>query len=136
MVEGVNETIDAVNTGLTELCQRKEVEFTDVSPIFKLNDGTINDGYFNDDGIHLNKHGLNKLAKRLRLRCNDEAEGYVRKTEALPRDGRQDGLWATQGRRINRSTRSYAEATSHTMIPHHHGAIAVVHCIALHCIVL
>ena len=79
MVEGVNETIDAVNAGLTELCQRKEVGFTDVSPIFKLNDGTINNGYFNDDGIHRNKCGLKKLTKRLKLLCKDEAEGYVKK---------------------------------------------------------
>ena len=63
VVEGVNETIDAVNVGLTELCQRKEVGSTDVSPIFKLNDKTINDGYFNNDGMHLNKRGLNKQAK-------------------------------------------------------------------------
>ena len=104
VTEDINETTDAVNAGLTELCQRKEVGFTDVSPILKLNDGTINDGYFSDDGIHLNKSGLNKLAKRLKLKCKDEADGYVRKTEVPSRDGKQDGAWTFQGRKNNRST--------------------------------
>ena len=36
--------------------------------MFKLEDGSFNDGFMCEDGVHLTNRGVNKLAKLLELR--------------------------------------------------------------------
>ena len=64
----VNGRIDALNVGLVSMCQENE-NYTLINndDFFKLKDGEINDGYFLNDGTHLNKKGSNRLAKSLGL---------------------------------------------------------------------
>ena len=55
--------IECVNAGLLDMCSEKEnVSFVDNTPAFKLGDGTINDGYFMPDGVHITRPATNKLA--------------------------------------------------------------------------
>ena len=45
--------MEQVNSGLLSLCAEKENEsFIDVTSIFKLEDGSFNDGFVCEDGVH------------------------------------------------------------------------------------
>ena len=50
------------------LCTEKEAEFVDNSPSSFLRDGSVNDGYIIQDGIHLPRRATNKLASNMKLR--------------------------------------------------------------------
>ena len=71
--------IDNGNVGLMFMCEDMDkVTYVDNSPSFKLGDGTINDGYFTADGVHITRAGVNKLAKNLNLRTRNPAEEACR----------------------------------------------------------
>lgn len=72
------ETIQAVNAGLTVLCADKNATFKDNSQSFYLGDGTVNDGYLQNDGVHITRAAVNKLAQNIALRIKDKAEGACR----------------------------------------------------------
>ncbi len=63
------EKVDILNAGLVTLCDDlPQVEYINNDPLFKLQDGEINDGYLIGDGPHLTKSGTNKLARTLKLK--------------------------------------------------------------------
>ncbi len=72
------ENIEAVNAGLSAACADSEVTFIDTNTIFRLQDGSINDGYLLNDGIHLKRPATNKLAKCLDLKIKNTAEGVCK----------------------------------------------------------
>ena len=85
---------------LLSLCAEKEnVSFIDVTSMFKLEDGSFNDGFMCEDGVHLTNRGVNKLAKLLELLVINKSVGCV--TE-FQQSGTQDhdGEWITKKRRV------------------------------------
>ena len=72
----VQDRIDAVNAGLVTACnERTDVKFMNLSPLFHLADGTINDGYILKDGIHITRNAMNKIATKLELHIKDQKAG-------------------------------------------------------------
>ena len=68
----------SVNAELVALCEEKDkVTFVDIDPMFKLSDGSFNDGYLMGDGVHLTDKALNKIALKLNLRMKDKDGGCV-----------------------------------------------------------
>ena len=63
----LTQTIDAVNAVLQCLCSDESLTFTNNDPAFHLADGTINDGHFLQDGIHLTHKATERLPKNLNL---------------------------------------------------------------------
>ncbi len=60
--------VEPFNTHLHVLCEDKECDFVDHTPIFTLGDGSTNDEYLTQGKVpHLTKTGLNKVAKNLKL---------------------------------------------------------------------
>ena len=57
--------IDAVNKRLKESSNISDFAFIDNENIFRLQDGSINDGYLLNDGVHLTSRGSEKLATNL-----------------------------------------------------------------------
>ena len=55
--------IDALNAGIVELSNNEGLILVNNDETFKLKDGSVNDGYYTGNGIHLNKAGSNRLAK-------------------------------------------------------------------------
>ena len=73
-----SDVIEQVNSGLLSLCAEKEnLSFIDVTSMFKLEDGSFNDGFICEDGVHLTNHGVNKLAKLLELHVINKSVGCV-----------------------------------------------------------
>ena len=76
--EEIKETISSVNAELVALCEEKEnVTFVDIDPMFKLSDGSFNDGYLMGDCVHLTDKALNKITLKLNLRMKDKDGGCV-----------------------------------------------------------
>ena len=76
--EEIKETISSVNAKLVALCEEKEnVTFVDIDLMFKLSDGSFNDGYLMGDGVHLTDKALNKIALKLNLRMKYKDGGCV-----------------------------------------------------------
>ena len=91
--DNVQEKVDAVNAGLLACCNDKEnVEFVDVSPVFQLADGSINDGYMLPDGINVTKAGMNKIASKLGLHLKDKSKGIGRPWQQKKQQTTQPGL--------------------------------------------
>ena len=78
--DATQEKIEAVNAGLTAACADNNVTFIDTNPMFRLQDGSINDGYLLPDGVHLTRAATNKIAKCLDLKIKNVAEGVCRDT--------------------------------------------------------
>ena len=92
--EDTQERIEAVNAGLLAICnEREKVEFRDLSNIFKLADGSVNDGYIQKDGVHITQSAMNKIASKLNLKIKNQKEG-VCKTERG--NGSRGSNYATQ----------------------------------------
>ena len=51
--------------------EEQDVTFIDNSPSFHLGDGSINDAYYLDDGIHLTCKATTKLSQNLKLKFKD-----------------------------------------------------------------
>jgi hypothetical protein len=72
-ISEVQENIDTVNAGLQSLCSDLSCTYADTNEFLKLSDGTLNEGYYRDDHIHLTLKGQNKLATKLELiSCGNE----------------------------------------------------------------
>ena len=100
MSEMTSDAMEQVNSGLLSLCAEKEnVSFIDVTSMFKLEDGSFNDGFMCEDGVHLTNRGVIKLAKLLELCVINKTVGCV--TE-FQQSGTQyhDGEWITKKRRV------------------------------------
>ena len=67
----IQNRIDDVNAGLQVMCGEERVSFIDNRKSFHLGDGSINDGYYQRDGVHLTGKATNKLAKNLQLKLRD-----------------------------------------------------------------
>ena len=88
--ESTNSTINDVNAGLVASCSDNDkVHFVDNTPSFMLADGSINDGYLHQDGVHLTRSAVNKLARNLKLKTKNEA-GVFRERSAKPQQTTND----------------------------------------------
>ncbi len=67
------EKISSINAGLLQLCQEQEVSFADNTSMFTLGGGSLNDGYFEQDGHHITATAMNKLTRRLQVHLKDDA---------------------------------------------------------------
>ena len=61
------------NAELQVIAAENECEYVDHSGAFYLNGGQINDGYFDNDGIHPNLRGTNQIGKALGLEGKNTA---------------------------------------------------------------
>ncbi len=82
------EKIQAVNAGPVALCREKEVKFVNKDPFFVFEDGSVNEGYIEPDGIHLTRSGLNKMD----LKPKDATTGVYGKSDV---GTRVDGVRAS-----------------------------------------
>ena len=73
---------DAVNAELVTICSDLDVTYQNNEPFFKFDDGSLNDGYFIDDKVHLNAAGANRLATRLDLQIKESRKNNVTKPRA------------------------------------------------------
>ena len=100
MSEMTTDVMEQVHSGLLSLCAEKEnVCFIDVTSMFKLEDGSFNDGFMCEDGVHLTNRGVNKLAKLLELRVINKSEGCVTEFQQGGTQD-QDSGWITKEIRI------------------------------------
>ena len=104
----MSDRIDAVNAHLVEVCDNEGVCLINNDDVFKLRDGSINDGYFISDMTHPNSAGTSKLATSLGLNIMPEHRGdvttsysaAVRRPSADPGQSRAPGSsQRRQGRR-------------------------------------
>ena len=92
--------MEQVNSGLLSLCAGKEhVSFTDVTSMFKLEDGSFNNGFMCEDGVHLTNRGVNKLAKLLELRVINQSVGCVTEFQQSGTQDHDSG-WITKKGRV------------------------------------
>ena len=70
------EKIDLVNSGIQGLCQDTGSDYTDCSNFLKLTGGSINDGYYVNDGVHLTNKGQDKLCQKLSLTKKTDVDSY------------------------------------------------------------
>ena len=87
--------ITAVNAGLQVMCQDEGVGFIDNTSSFHLQDGSVNDGYFHRDGIHLTWQATNKLGKNLALNMKEPTDGVCASRKgniSPPKPGEPDGI--------------------------------------------
>lgn len=68
--------IDIVNAGLQGLCADMDCTYKDSTEFLKLNDGSINEGYYMDDLVHLTYKGQNKLAQMMDLKPQNTQVSY------------------------------------------------------------
>ena len=100
MSEMTLDVMEQVNSGLLLLCVEKEnVSFIDVTSMFKLEDGSFNDGFICEDGVHLTNRGVNKLTKLLELCVINKSEGCVTKFQQGGTQDHDSG-WITKKRRV------------------------------------
>ena len=57
---------------LSELCQSKSAVLCDLDPVLYLRDGTVNNGFFHSDRLHLSTSGTDKVIERLGLPMKPE----------------------------------------------------------------
>ena len=84
------ECIDSVNAGIQGLCEDLGCTYTDTTYILKQGDGSINEGYYLDDLVHLTYKGQNKVAKKLGIIPSNKGDAYsVVSTKRDKRDQHQ-----------------------------------------------
>ena len=71
----VKAQIDSVNAGLQVMCDVEGATYVDNTPFFHLAEGSVNDAYYLDDGVHLTYKATNTLAKNLKLMTKDGLNG-------------------------------------------------------------
>ena len=69
------DTIKSVNAGLLALSDEHGVCSINNDPSFYLNDGSVNDGYFLNDVVHITHKATNRLAVNLKLDICDPQKG-------------------------------------------------------------
>ena len=69
----VQDRINQVNIALKTASEKHDFKFIDTNDMFTLKDGSINDGYLLDDGVHLTYKGTEKLAQKLHVLNYKEA---------------------------------------------------------------
>ena len=85
----VRTRIDDVNAGLQVMCGDEDVTFVDNTNSFHLGDGSINDGYYEQDGTHLITKATNKLLYNLQMKRKDgisSASNHHRHQKSLSSD--------------------------------------------------
>jgi hypothetical protein len=60
--------VDLVNAGIQGLCADLACTYCDTTDVLKLADGSMNEGFFMDDLVHLTYKGQNKIAQKLDLK--------------------------------------------------------------------
>ena len=119
----VNDRINALNAGLVSTCQENgNYTLINNDDFFKLKDDEINDGYFLNDGTHLNKKGSNRLAKSLGLVPQGKANVHITKptnntySDALKKPVSKSGQATVQSNRSGPRRRPLHQ-TDHSASP-------------------
>ena len=104
------ERVDTLNACLSSIATDDGLTFINNDPTFKLGDGTPNDGYLLNDGLHLNDRGTNRLVKNMQLRVNHKAVNgnVVKKRKALNQqqtDSQQEAAPDTDWQEVSRRRR-------------------------------
>ena len=73
--------VEAFNAALCVIAGEMDVLFINNDTKFKLSDGSVNDGYLLNDGLHLSAKGTNMLSKNLMLEIIASANGNVVKSK-------------------------------------------------------
>ena len=82
------EKLEATNAGIKVACSEDtNIEFVDNRAFLYLGDGSVNEGFLAEDGIHLTNAASNRLAKHLGLRLKSETAGVCRDKQSVSRDG-------------------------------------------------
>ena len=120
-----NERVTRANNAIKALSERTGVSYIDNGPSFKLEDGSVNDGYLAKDGLHLTVARTNRLVINLKLATkNDDVtksdHSYVRQRHSKPVPGagqhderhhpRRD---AARGTQLLLNTTKQTDALSH-----------------------
>ena len=71
--------IDTFNSGLSELCQNRNIQFIDNDDNFKTRNGSSNYALIAKDGIHLNASGTAVLAKNLDINIQFKKDNSKKK---------------------------------------------------------
>ena len=112
------ENVEKLNAGLCVMARDTGVTFINNDDTFKLGDGSPNDGYLLDDGVHLSNRGSNRLARNLHLTtdpkmnvCKEKKSKKVKpqvekQKKQDAQDSRKEEAWQTVRRGRQRSTRT------------------------------
>lgn len=65
--DSLQQRAEEFNSFAETICKKKDITFVNNDPGFRLGDGDINEGFFQDDGFTLNKAGKSKLLKNLKI---------------------------------------------------------------------
>ena len=98
--EVTSSRIDALNAALVEMCSEDGITLINNDETFKLRDGSINDGYYVQDGVHLNKAGSNRLAKNLKVNPKPEHAKDITQSHSY-KDALVNKQGKTRGRHHN-----------------------------------
>jgi hypothetical protein len=108
------DNISAVNAGLNVICSDKNITFKDNSAFFFLGDGSINDGYLLNDGVHITRPAVNKLAQNLNLRVKDKAKGACKDSNRQRPDNAASRRETSRNHHRQRDTTDADRQTTHT----------------------
>ena len=115
-----NKRVTRANNAIKALSERMGVSYIDNGPSFKLEDGSVNDGYLAKDGLHLTVAGTNRLVRNLKLATkNDDVtksdHSSVRQRHSKPVPGAGQHDERHHPRRDARASRSqrHAAASQH-----------------------
>ena len=72
------ERTDGLNAGLPAICTELDV-FVNNDSIFYLNNGSVNEGFLYEDGKILNRPGINKLCKNLKLPLKQDIKDLTKR---------------------------------------------------------
>ena len=91
--------MDTINANLQTLATDAGATYVDHDPFFKISDGIPNDGYFLDDGLHLNRKGTNRLCSNLKIVADPKVKGQYCKPSknSVGRDGTSGAAKHRQG---------------------------------------
>ena len=98
--EVTSSRIDALNAALVEMCSEDGITLINNYETFKLRDGSINDGYYVQDGVHLNKAASNRLAKNLKVNPKPEHAKDITQSHSY-KDALVNKQGETRGRHHN-----------------------------------
>ena len=92
---GRQSRVSALNAALITVANDTGATYVDNDQTFKLADGQINDGYLQNDGLHLSKNGTNSLFRNLKLTVKTEHSTVVTRSQ------RQNQYWPNANRNRN-----------------------------------
>ena len=85
----LKEKTKSLNDNLKEMCERDGFTFIDNEPNFHLMNGNINEAFLTNDGLHLNKHGVDSLLHT----CDVIRDGSAFSSATYPKSQNANSLY-------------------------------------------